>query len=186
MSAIQRSKAIGPDLRTVFALFAGPIDLPTYEEVAAAAVPEPYRTLLVHAHHMTVTVEAHHGGPVDVRVLQTHRHGPWYARKILLALRGTEQVVQFGIMRINLDLCSPAVRDAILREDTPLGRILIQHNVLRRIEPTAFLRVIPDKMMQDWFGLAQPQPTYGRLALIHYNHQPAVELLEIVTPENGK
>src|SRR5262249_27084544 len=103
--------------------------------------------------------------------------------KILLALQGTDRVVQFGIMRINLGLCSDAVSAAILREDTPLGRILIQNNVLRRIEPTAFLRIIPDAALQRWFRLSEPLTTYGRLAIIHCDHKPAVELLEVVAPE---
>jgi hypothetical protein len=35
--------------------------------------------------------------------------------------------------------------------------------------------------MIAWFGSSAP--TYGRLALIHCDGQPAVELLEIVAPE---
>jgi len=173
----------GPDLNALFAIFPGPVDLPAVEEVPAEALPEPYHRLLVHEHHMTVALEAHHGKPVYVRVLERHRQGSWYARKSLLFLVGTERVVQFGIMRINLDLCSPQVRRTILDESTPLGRILIRHNVLRRIEPTAFLRVTPGPAMIKWFSLDSPRPTYGRIALIHCDHKPAVELLEIVTPE---
>ncbi len=172
-----------PDLPTLFSLFPGAARTPEYDEVRAQEVPSPYRELLVHPHHMTVTVERHHHSLVNVRVLETHRQGQWYARKILLVTKKKNRVVQFGIMRINLDLCSAAVRKAILREDTPLGRILIQHNILRRIEPTAFLRVTPDRAMTDWFGLMEPTPTYGRLAIIHCDHRPAVELLEIVAPE---
>ncbi len=133
---------------------------------------------------MTVTVEAHHGGLVDVRVLERRHVADQYGRKILLTLQGTGRVVQFGIMRINLDCCEPDVRAEIVAGQTPLGRILIQHNVLRRIEPTAFLRVVPGKAMMNWFGLDRPQPTYGRLAIIHCNGRPAVELLEVVVPEN--
>ncbi len=86
-------------------------------------------------------------------------------------------------MKINLRYCSPQVRDEIVAGQTPLGRILIQHDVLRRIEPTAFLRILPDPEMTTWFGLTQQAITYGRLAIIHCDEQPAVELLEIVTPE---
>ncbi len=64
-----------------------------------------------------------------------------------------------------------------------MGRVLINANVLRRIEPTAFLRVTPGPAMIEWFGLDEPRPTYGRFALIHCDEQPAVELLEIVAPE---
>jgi hypothetical protein len=175
-----------PDLVSLFAQFSPADDLPRFAHVPPEAVPEPYHTLLVHEHHMTVTVEAHHGGLVDVRLLARRHRGPSYARKILLALQETGRVVQFGIVRINLDFCSPAVREEIVAGRTPLGRILIEHDVLRRIEVTAFLRVEPGPEQLRWFGLdgAPPPPAlYGRLGYIHCDGQPAVELLEIVAPE---
>lgn len=172
-----------PDLQTLFQLFPPTAYLHDYTMVPADQVPSPYRELLVHEHHMTVTVEAHHGSLVDVKVLEKKHGGNSYARKILLALQSDGRIVQFGIVRIWLHYCSPEVREEIIAEKTPLGRILINHNVLRRIEPTAFLRVTPGPDMMGWFGLAAPQPTYGRLALIHCDGQPAVELLEIVAPE---
>src|SRR5437899_9001526 len=132
---------------------------------------------------MTVTVEAHHGDLVSVKILARRHTKDTYARKILLTLQGTGKVVQFGIMAIDLRQCAPQARDEIVAGQTPLGRILIRHNVLRRIEPTAFLRVTPGKTMMQWFGLDRPTPTYGRLAIIHCNERPAVELLEIVAPE---
>lgn len=177
------AKFAGPDLQTLIALFAAADELPEYELVAPHDVPPPYQGLLVHEHHMTVTVEAYHGSLVDVRVLARRHEGDIYARKILLALQSNGRVVQFGIARVNLRYCSPAVRAEILAARTPLGRILIQHNVLRRIEPTAFLRVLPGPAMMEWFALRQRQPTYGRLAYIHCDGKPAIELLEIVAPE---
>jgi hypothetical protein len=173
----------GPDLRALFALFPPADDLPDYAIVTPAEVPPPYHGLLVHEHHMTVTVEAHHGSLVDVRVLARRHDDHAYARKILLALQSTGRIVQFGIVRVHLRYCSPDVCSEILAARTPLGRILIQHNVLRRIEPTAFLRVMPGPAMMEWFGLQQPRPTYGRLAYIHCDGQPAIELLEIVAPQ---
>jgi hypothetical protein len=86
-------------------------------------------------------------------------------------------------VRIRLEFCSPPVRAAIISGQTPLGRILIEQNVLRRIEPTAFLRILPGPAMMDWFGLTESTATYGRLALIHCDNEPAIELLEIVAPE---
>lgn len=172
----------GPSIHDLYGIFPGTTP-PPYEELPGEAMPEPYRNLLVHEHHMTVTMELHHGKPVYVRVLQRRLEGSWYARKILLFLVGTEKVVQFGIVRINLDLCSKEVRRAILEEATPLGRILIRHNVLRRIEPTAYLHLTPDAELQRLFKLTEPLPTYGRLALIHCDGQPAVELLEVPVPE---
>lgn len=173
-----------PDLRSLYALFPPTADdLLEYEIVAGDEVPEPYHGLLVHEHHMTVTVEEHHGDQVDVRILDQRQSGDWYARKILLTLQHGGKVVQFGIMRIHLNQCSPAVRAEIVAGQTPLGRILIEHDVMRRIEPTAYLRVIPGPAMVSWFGREQPTSTYGRLAIIHCDGRPAVELLEIVAPE---
>jgi hypothetical protein len=175
--------SVGPDLNALLALFPPSRYIRSAEPVPADAVPEPYRRLLVHEHHMTVTVEAHHGDLVNVVVLDRRLDGDTYARKILLALQKTGRFVQFGLVRIHLQYTSPAVRAEILSQRTPLGRILIRHNVLRRIEPTAFLRIVPGPEMMSWLRLQTPQVTYGRLALIYCDGQPAIELLEIVAPE---
>ncbi len=172
----------GPDLEELLDLFPGTDDLAGSDPVAPDKMPEPYRRLLVHEHHMTVTVESFYGSLVDVRVLAHRLDGDSYARKILLVTQHNPRVVQYGLVRINLLQCSPDVRAAIVAQRTPLGRILIEHNVLRRIEPTAFLRVFPGSAMLEWFGLAQMHETYGRLAYIHCDGKPAVELLEILAP----
>src|SRR5262245_26398041 len=98
--------AAGPNLDTMLALFPPANYLRAAESVAVDQVPEPYRRLLVHEHHMTVTVEAHHGDLVNVVVLERRHQGDTYSRKILLALQQTGQVVQFGLVRIHLEYCS--------------------------------------------------------------------------------
>ncbi len=62
-----------PDLLGLYALFPPANDMPAYAVVPADEVPQPYHKLLVHKRHMTVTVEAHHGDLVDVRILD-RRH----------------------------------------------------------------------------------------------------------------
>jgi chorismate-pyruvate lyase len=167
-----------PNLEELLALFPGsPL---TAEPVEAASIPEPYRGLLDHEHHMTVTVEAHHGGPVDVRVLRERLDGPWYSREILLIHQATGKVVQSGIVRLDLRPLAPEVAAAIRKGDTPLGRVLIEHNVLRRIELRSLLHFPPSPRLHDWFGTSTA--CYGRLALIHCDEAPAVELLEVVAP----
>jgi chorismate-pyruvate lyase len=172
-----------PILDDLLSLFPPADYLVAWEPIAADEVPAPYHQLLVHEHHMTVTVENYHHDLVDVRLLEVHHHGNDYARKILLTLHKTGRVVQFGLVRIRLEFCSPQVRAAILSRQAPLGRILIQHNVLRRIESRRFFRITPGPAMMSWFGLSEPTPTYGRTAVIHCDGQPAIELLEIVAPE---
>jgi hypothetical protein len=172
---------IAPTLDHLYRLFPDSPDVPAAVTVPAGDVPEPYHRLLVHTHHMTVTVEDFYGGPVEVRVLACRRHGNEYARKILLTRRDGA-VVQFGMVRIDLGVCPPPVRDAIVEGKTPLGRVLIQHNMLRRIEPVAFLRVRLSPAMADWFGTPAGSVTYGRLGVIYTGDRPAVEVLEILAP----
>lgn len=163
-----------PSLGELLALFPAE-GKPVCVEVPAEAVPEPYRGLLVHEHHMTVTVEAYHGGLVDVRVLESRLDGELYSRRILLELQSSGKVVQYGLVRLDLSRVVPEVRARILEQKTPLGRVLIEHDVLRRVEPTAYLRFTST----PWFGEVA---TYGRLAIIHFDGEPAVEVLEVVAP----
>ncbi len=144
-------------------------------------IPEPYRKMLVHHVHMTVTVEEHYQQPVTIEVLASRQVGESYGRETLLQLP-SKQVVQFGAVRIDLTCCAEPVRNAILEEKTPLGRVLIDHNVLRRIEPTAFLQITPGPKLAGWFGLTRPEICYGRLGVIFCDDRPAIAVLEILAP----
>src|SRR5579871_7007360 len=119
------TRPLGLSVEDLFAPFGPADDLPDYEFVRPDDVPPPYHGLLVHEHHMTVTVESHHGDLVDVKVLEYRVAGDSYSRKILLALQRTGRVVMFGLMRVNFRYCSEEVRQKILAGNTPLGRILI-------------------------------------------------------------
>lgn len=159
-----------------------PEELGRFEEVTATAVAEPYRGLLAHPHHMTVAMEQYHGGTVDVRVLETKTAGNTYARRILLEQHSDGRVVQFGIMRLNFDYVSAEVRKEVESQSAPLGRILINHNLLSAIEVVALYRVTPGGDLCRLMGIGPRQTTYGRTAAIRSNGATAVELLEIVTP----
>jgi chorismate-pyruvate lyase len=171
-----------PGFDQLYALLPDDIDRPDAVVVSADDVPQPYHRLLVHNEHMTVTVEDWFGGAVDVKVLHCRRIGNEYARKILLAMHEGGRVVQFGLVRIDLGVCPEPVREAILEGKTPLGRVLIQHDMLRRIEPTAFVKVKLSAKMAEWFASVAGTETYGRLGVIYTGEQPAVEVLEILAP----
>jgi chorismate-pyruvate lyase len=174
---------IRPELDTLVGLFyPAPDELAQFEEVSRGETPPVYRALLHHEHHMTVTVENFHGCPVDVRVLEVCRTGKHYARKILLTRQRDGGVVQFGIMRLNLHYVSNAIRQDIESEQIPLGRVLIAHNVLRVIHLDQLWQVKPGEDLCRLFNIGSDDITYGRTAVIDCNGEPAVELLEIVTP----
>ena len=115
------ARVVAPDLQELLALFLSRHDLAEHRFVPAAKVPPPYHGLLVHEHHMTVTVEKFHGGLVNVSILDRRQNGDSYARKILLTLQKTGRVVQYGIMRIHLRYCNNEVQKRIVAGQTPLG-----------------------------------------------------------------
>ncbi|MBI3839116.1 MAG: hypothetical protein HY288_14445 [Planctomycetia bacterium] len=175
--------AVTADLDALVALFyRRPGDLGRFEEVDSRDLSRDYRMLLAHDSHMTVTVERFHNCPVDVRVLETKLTGSHYARKILLTRQTDGVVVQFGIMRLDFSVVSPEVRREVESQSSPLGRILIQHNVLRTVQLTKLWRVTPGDDLRPLLNLPPGQITHGRTAVIHFGGEPAVELLEIVTP----
>jgi len=152
------------------------------EHTASALVPEPYKSLLVHESHMTVTMETYHESTVDVRILDRSQDENTYCRKIVLVKQGTDDVVQFGIVRFNFEYVTDLVRDEILAGKIPLGRVLINHNVLRHIDLGAVLRITCGPELAKIFQREPGVITYGRMATIFCNQQPAVDLLEISVP----
>ncbi len=156
--------------------------LPEHKEVAPEGIPEPYRSLLAHDRHMTESMEAYHGCPVEVRVLESVLHGEQYARRIVLMKQGTSQIVQGGIVRLQLHWLQPKVKADILAETIPLGRVLINHDLLRNIEVLAYYQFPAAPALQEWLGTQSNLPCFGRLAWIHLEHQPVVQLFEIIPP----
>ncbi len=160
----------------------GPLLVAHAEHIPSALTPEPYKALLVHDGHMTLTMESYHGCTVDVRVLEERLEGDDYCRKILLLKSGTQDVVQFGIVRLHLHFVSPAVREEILAGKIPLGRVLINHDVLRQIDLGAILKIAPGPQLQECFQCQEADTTYGRLATIFCDQRPAIDLFEVSAP----
>jgi chorismate-pyruvate lyase len=181
---VNKTQAAYLDLSDLVGLFYDRVDdLATFDRVSGEEVPQPYRRLLDHQQHMTVTLESHHGCPVDVRVLEYKNNEEAYVRTSLLTRQTDGYVAQFGIVRLHTCYLSDQVRSEIESRSIPLGRALISHNVLRRVELGSLWRVTPADELTRHFKLPSASVTFGRTAIIHCNDEPAVELLEIVSPE---
>lgn len=163
-----------------------PAQLGTFSPILADAIPEATRRLLDHQHHMTVTVEKHHGQPVEVEVLEEVTSPGIYCREIVLRRRTDRQGVLYGMIRLRTGLIPPPVIARILGKETPLGRVLIEHGVMRRVELLELWQVLAGERLALFLGLKDPsgaQPIcYGRTAILHVDSRPAIELLEIVPP----
>src|SRR6056297_2536938 len=151
---------------------------------AVESVPSPYDSLLDHHAHMTVTVERHYGEKVAVEVDRWHRRDRWYSREIVLVTQQSRQVVQYGIVRLDTTALQPEVWKKIESRTMPLGRVLIEHNVLREVQLCGLWQVTAGPRLAQLLQIDIGQTTYGRTALIYCNRAPAIELLEIVAPCN--
>lgn len=183
-----------PDLKTLAELFypAGPTvseELGRFTRVAPEAMPTAPRELLAHVGHMTVTMERFYRTLVDVEVLDRRIDGRRYSRKIRLRTRGESsspgRVVQFGIVRLNLDALDPETRAEVVSERTPLGRVLIEHGVLMTVRLSALWRIEPGRDLCRALELERPTTVYGRTAMIDFENDPAIELLEVSAPTAG-
>jgi chorismate-pyruvate lyase len=155
-------------------------DLGRFESVLVDALPDDYRTLLAHHDHMTVALEAFHNSLVDVRAIAEWQDETSYARCSLLSRQTDGAVVQFGIMRIWLADLPASAQEEIASKKSPLGRVLIEHNLLREVELITLWQIEPGSMLRQHLQVNGKAPLYGRTAQILVDERPTVQLLEIV------
>lgn len=159
------------------------VPLPRIETIPGDAVPEPYRSLLVHHNDMTPTLEDHHQSRIHLEILSRDPRGGYYFREVILRLDHDEAPVEFGANKIHLGAFPEEAQELILLEQVPLGRILRDCGVRHQTAAKYFLRVEPDELVCRALELEQPIPLYGRKALISdLQGRPLSEIVEILPP----
>ncbi len=160
------------------------LPLPRIDAVDGKDVPEPYKSLLVHGDDMTPTLEKFHGAEVHLTVMRRQQRGDFYFREVVLTLDGTNRPIEFGAIKMNLTLFSPAARKLILEEREPLGHILRDCAVAHASRPKAYLRVESDDFINSALQLTGRHTLYGRRNT-HFDTQnrPLAEIVEILPPE---
>jgi chorismate-pyruvate lyase len=157
--------------------------LPTLGRLEAAELPEPYRALLAHNGDMTSKLEAFHQAKIHIHLLARHQRGSEYFREVVLLGEGSEQPVEFGAIKIMLDLFPAEAQQEILRERQPLGKILTAFGVSFRSQPRAFLRMESDSFIEDALRLGKTHLLYGRRnTLVDPAGRPLAEIVEILPP----
>ncbi len=161
-------------------------ELGRFEPVAPEELPDDYRTLLAHNEHMTVTLEDFYHDQLGVRPLAEWRDEVSYARNSLLTRQSDGRILQFGIMRIWLGDLPKQATDEITLHKRPLGRVLIDHNVLREVELITLWRIVPGPVLRKMLPNVDKQPIFGRSAQILVDERPTVQMLEIVAPTGDR
>ncbi len=150
--------------------------------IDGAAMPEPYRSLLVTNGDMTPTLEKFHHCQLHLKVLGRVHAGEEYRRQVLL-LDPSQRPVEFGAIRIHLSALLPAVQKLVLAGQRPLGGVLIENSVPHRSQPRAYFSVIGDDLINRALGVSKPCVLYGRCnTLITKDGIPIAEVVEILPP----
>jgi len=159
------------------------LTLPPLQQVDGEDVPQPYKRLLVHNKDMTPTLENFHGCDIHLRLLGRRRKRDQYFREVVLLLDGSDEPVEFGAIKIYLDLFTPEARQQILEERRPLGHIMQECGVRHSSRPRAFLRLASDKFINQALQLSGAHVLYGRRnSLFDPQERPLAEIVEILPP----
>lgn len=155
--------------------------LPEIVSVEGAAVPEPYRRLLVHDGDMTPALERFHETRIHLRVLGREQRANNYFRQVLLMAEDDGPPLEFGAIKIYLELLPPAARQEILGERLPLGTILARHKIPHLSRPKAYLQVRADPFIAGLFEVPVGTTLYGRRnTLSTPARQSLAEVVEIL------
>ena len=157
------------------------LNLPPLDQVDGEAVPEPYKSLLVHERDMTSTLERFHNSEIYIHALSSEQRNGEYFREVVLHRTSDDAPVEFGANCVNLNLFTPEARAMILQAKVPLGRILKDYAIENAICVRRFFRVEPDELICGALNLAAPVPLYGRQAVLcNAEHQPLSQVVEIL------
>lgn len=161
--------------------------LPPIRQISGDEMPEPYRALLVHEEDMTPTLEEFHGANIRLRVLNRQQRDGVYYREVVLLLDGSNTPVEFGAIRINVDLFPPAAKSAVLKEGLPLGHVLAEHKVKHASRPKGFIALQSDDFINQALGLSGTHSLYGRRNTLYDSQKrPLAEIVEILPPTQPK
>jgi chorismate-pyruvate lyase len=178
----------------VIAPYAHPLDefyaqsgrvLPRIEVIAPEKVPQPYRDLLVHQGDMTPTLEKFHNSTIHLEVLRREERAGHYFREVVLLTDKEDKRVEFGAIKVSLELFPSSARREILEERLPLGALLAKYKIGHTSRPKAFLRVPCDQFIAGALSLSGKPILYGRRnTLRDLEGRPLAEIVEILPPAN--
>jgi chorismate-pyruvate lyase len=157
--------------------------LPEVSILSGQAVPEPYRSILVHNRAMTPTLEAFHGDRTHLQVLASRPDGTSLWRQVVLRLNGSDRPVEFAAIVIHHSRFPRAARREVLEGRRPLGAILLSHQLELHSVPRLFFCVTADRAMRDALCLSGPATLYGRRSVLRdAGGKELAETVEIVPP----
>lgn len=154
-----------------------------YKLIEGTAMPEPYRSLLVHQRDMTRTLESFHRDSIHLHVISRRRDGDSYWRESLLLLDGNQKAIEYGAIKIHLGNVPEPGRSLILEEHLPLGGILNSAGLRYNSQPSAYFHCTADAFIGEAFATPRGGELYGRQNTLRLTDGKLVaEIIEILPP----
>ena len=104
----------------------------------------------------------------------------------VLTRQTDQRPLQLGIVRLKRHLLDAKVCEDIESERIPLGRVLINRQAMRDVQLWEPYRVTCGPELAQTFVASIGQTAYGRTAMIRCHGEPAVEVLEIISPLHAR
>ena len=179
--------------------FSGSTQEPDFRDVeslegAGNPMPEPYRSLLVHETDMTSTLETFFRERPRLEVLSKLRRGSRLYRQVLLRGVGSGRVMEYGAIRIQLDVLGSEARFAVLEGSRPLGGVLGDFQIRFVSRPQNYFSIRPGAHLQQLLGMTtpnefqdgEPNLLFGRKNFLETESGDVLaEVVEILPPVTG-
>jgi chorismate-pyruvate lyase len=157
------------------------VPVPEATETSGEHIPEPYRSLLVHEHDMTPTLEVAYRQRIHLRLVNRKVDGEVMLRQVVLVLDTDERPVEFGAIRIQLTQLPPEARRLVLEGRLPLGRVLQDFFIGHSSRPAAYFSMHADALIGAALEVPRLQRLYGRRnKLLMPSGEVLAEVVEIL------
>ena len=144
----------------------------------AAALPQPYRSLLVHNSDMTSTLKHYHQDNLSLRVLHREVSSSELRREVLLCRCADGKPVEYGVIRIALSSFASSAREAILKGVVPLGQILDAFGIRYWSRPNEYFRIDGNEYLRRRLDDRSTAERFGRVNTL--SRPAGGELAEVV------
>jgi len=157
------------------------LPMPPVEFIEGEAMPQPYRSLLVHRNDMTPTLREHHGSEITLEVIDSETSENYVMRQVVLRRTSDNAPVEYGAIGIQLDAFPPHVKELIREGKRPLGGILGSEGVPHTSAPRAWFSIEADEHTGDLLRVQPGTKLYGRSnTLVHPDGIIFADIVEIL------
>ncbi|MDA1315338.1 MAG: hypothetical protein O2968_18565 [Acidobacteria bacterium] len=157
------------------------------EEVGPAAIPEPYRSLLVHERDMTGTLGTFWKSKIDLRLLRVDQQREILYRRVVLLAVKLGIPVEAGAIRIFLERFPSQSLPAITQSQRPLGAILADYQIRYCSLPQGYFRMRTNGFLREAFGDGGESVHYGRRnRLVDPAGEVLADVVEILPVIDGR